>query len=150
MQGIGPYFFYSNWLLTSSWKESFVAGGYGSFIYSTITINLRFRCYYHSSSPCFAQFCDFDIVLLKFCFIEGPYTIIFFKIHIDSWTRGIRPCLIHFEKKKEKEIKISKNHASISKLRAFGHASSILKKKKKKSYFPQISRFSKIMNQFAN
>ena len=53
-------------------------------------------------------------------------------------TRGIRPCLIHFQKKiiiiiiskkkKKKKIKISKNHASISKLRAFGHASSILKK----------------------
>ena len=36
--------FYNNWVLTSSWEESFVGGGHRSFIYSTITINLQFRC----------------------------------------------------------------------------------------------------------
>ena len=120
----------------------------------------QYRLAYHSSSSCFAQFCDFDLLLLKFCFIEGPYALRFFKIHIDCWTRGIWPCLIHFQKKKKitvivflknkkasisklgafghasfifkkkKKIKISKDHASISKLGAFGQASSILEKKK--------------------
>ena len=47
----------------------------------------------------------------------------------------------HHHHLKKKKFKTSKNHASISKLGACGHASSILKKKK--SSFPQISRFSK-------
>ena len=34
--------------------------------------------------PVLPSFVIFDLVLLKFCFIEGPYTIRFFKIHIDS------------------------------------------------------------------
>ena len=57
----------------------------------------------------------------------------FQKSCINLQTRGIQPCLIHFQKKKKKKKKrnkISKYHASISKLGAFGHASSILKKKK--------------------
>ena len=39
--------------------------------------------------------------------------------------------IIIFSKKKKKKIKISKNHASIRKVGAFGHASFIFKKKKR-------------------
>ena len=104
------------------------------------TIGQGSRCaHWDSSSPCSIQFCDFDLFLLKICFIECPDTIRIFKIHIDCWTKGIWPRLIHFPKKmeeiiiiifseKKKKNKISKNHASISKLGAFGHSSSILKK----------------------
>ena len=92
---------------------------------------------HHSNSPCFVQFCDFDLILLKFCFIKGPYTIRFFKIQIDCWTRGIRLCLIHFQKRKIIIIIFSKKKKKKwrfqkimhPKLWAFGHASSILKKK---------------------
>ena len=41
----------------------------------------------------------------------------------------------------QKKIKISKNHASISKLGAFGHASFILKKKKKNHIFLKSQGF---------
>ena len=68
---------------------------------------------HHSSSPCFAYFCDFDLILLKFYFIEGSYTIRFFKIHIDCWTRCIWLCLIHLKKKKK--ITFSKKHQGFQK-----------------------------------
>ena len=45
---------------------------------------------------------------------------------------GIRPCLIHFEKKKiifSSNIKVFKNHESICKLGAFNHVSFIFLKK---------------------
>ena len=54
---------------------------------------------HHPSSPCSIQFCDFDIVLLKFCFIKGPYTIRFSKFTLNV------------------------------ELGSFGHSSSILEKK---------------------
>ena len=120
-------------------KIIFAGGGHGSFIYSTITINLQFRCCHmsqekaenmskhdnqiglkmcqlaleklrsalqqcqlahHPSSCIFAHFCDFSLVLLNFCSIEGSFTINFFEIHIDCQTRGIRPCLSYSIKKK--------------------------------------------------
>ena len=65
------------------------------------TIGQGSRCaHWHSSSPCSIQFCDFDLFLLKICFIECPDTIRIFKIHIHCLTRGIQPCLIIFKKKK--------------------------------------------------
>ena len=63
----------------------------------------QYQLAHHSSSPCFAQFCNFDLVLLKFFFIVGPYTIRFFS-----------------------------KFTLIVELGAFDHASFIFKKKKKK------------------
>ena len=53
-----------------------------------------------------------------------------------------------FSEKKKKKIKISKNHASISKLGAFGHASSILKKRE--IIFPPKVKVFKILLQFVD
>ena len=71
----------------------------------------------------------------------------FQKSCINLQTRGIQPCLIHFQKKRKRN-KISKYHASISKFGAFGHASSILKKKKINSSL-KVKVF-KIMLQFVD
>ena len=105
----------------------------------------QYRLAYHSSSSCFAQFCDFDLLLLKFCFIEGPYALRFFKIHIDCWTRGIWPCLIHFQKKKKITVIVflKNKKASISKLGAFDHDSFILKKRKRNHLFLKYQGFQK-------
>ena len=90
--------------------------------------------------PSSLQSLSYPVLWFSSCFTQillygGPCTTRFFKIYIDFWTRGIRPCLMHFKKKKNhhhhlfiKNHDFQKNHASISKLGAFSHASSILKK----------------------
>ena len=55
----------------------------------------------------------------------------------------------HSFSKKKKKIKISKNHASISKLGAFSHASSILKKRKRNLFFSLNIKVFKIMHLFS-
>ena len=109
--------------------------------------------------PSSLQSLSYPVLWFSSCFTQillygGPYTTRFFKIYIDFWTRGIRPCLIHFEKTNiitfSSDFKISKNHASISKLGAFGHAPSILKKKKKNHLFLKYQGFQKVMHQSAN
>ena len=143
MQGIGPKHFYNNWLLTSSWKESFAGGGHGSFIDSTITINLQFRCANRHSNKAHCPIIPTILILpssviwilfySNFSLLRSLHSKIFSKFtlifelgtfsHASSILKKISSSSFH------KESRFPKSHTSISKLRAFGHASSILKKK---------------------
>ena len=85
---------------------------------------------HHPSNCSFAQFCDFNPILLQFCSNKGfcsKFTLIA-KIGALSHALSIQKKKIYhlFQKKK---IKIFKIHASICKLGALDHTSSILKKK---------------------